>query len=178
MIKLPNYHKSLDVLHFGCEEPRAYFIPFESEEASKSVYREDSIFYKTLSGTWDFKWYPSVSEVEGELCPEMPSDFDKLDVPMNWQMALDRGYDVPNYTNVNYPYPVDPPHVPDMNPCGLYRRYFTVTEEMIAGKETFLNFEGVDSCQSPFSMKDILATGFVTITKPFHTEGLFEGYGC
>ena len=146
MIKLPNYHKSLDVLHYGCEAPRAYFIPFESEEASADLRRETSAFFKTLNGTWDFKWYPCVSEVSGEDCPELPADFDKLDVPMNWQMALDRGYDVPNYTNVNYPYPVDPPHVPDQNPCGLYRRFFTVTEEMIAEKETFLNFEGVDSC--------------------------------
>ena len=51
---------------------------------------------------------------------------------MNWQVMTDRGYDVPNYTNVNYPFPVDPPHVPDSNPCGLYRRFFTVTEEMLA----------------------------------------------
>ena len=146
MLKLPNYHKSLEVLHFGCEEPRAYFVPFESEAASESPRRETSAFFKSLNGTWDFKWYPSVREVAGEDCPQLPEIFDKLDVPMNWQMALDRGYDVPNYTNVNYPIPVDPPHVPDQNPCGLYRRYFTVTEEMIADKETFINFEGVDSC--------------------------------
>lgn len=146
MIKLQNYHKSLDVLHYNCEEPRAYFIPFESENATLSEHRETSAFFKSLNGTWDFKWYPSVYEVEGISVPEMPENADKLDVPMSWQVALGRGYDVPNYTNVNYPYPVDPPHVPDQNPCGLYRRFFTVTEEMMAGKELYLNFEGVDSC--------------------------------
>ena len=144
MIKLPNYHKSLDVLHYGCEAPRAYFIPFESEEASADLRRETSAFFKTLNGTWDFKWYPCVSEVSGEDCPELPADFDKLDVPMNWQMALDRGYDVPNYTNVNYPIPVDPPYVPDENPCALYVRDFTVPASM-KGRKAYLNFEGVDS---------------------------------
>ncbi len=146
MLKLPNYHKSLEVLHMGCEEPRAYFIPFESEEKCASKYREDSAFFKTLCGTWDFKWYKNISEVAGIDCPALPAEFDKLDVPMNWQVALGRGYDMPNYTNVNYPIPVDPPHVPDNNPVGLYRRYFTVTEEMLNGKDVFINFEGVDSC--------------------------------
>ncbi len=70
---------------------------------------------------------------------------DKLTVPMNWQMMLDRGYDVPNYTNVNYPYPVDPPYVPDDNPCGLYVRDFTLPAHA-DGKKIYINFEGVDSC--------------------------------
>ncbi len=146
MLKIPNYHKSLEVLHMGCEEPHAYFIPFESEDGCNSRYREDSAFFKTLCGTWDFKWYKNISEVAGIDCPVIPTECDKLDVPMNWQVALGRGYDVPNYTNVNYPIPIDPPHVPDSNPVGLYRRFFTVTEEMLRGKEVFINFEGVDSC--------------------------------
>ena len=147
MLKLPDYHKSPDVLHFGCEEPRAYFIPFESENATLSERRENSAFFKTLCGTWDFKWYPDIYAVDGTDVPVFPSEgADKLDVPMNWQVMTDRGYDVPNYTNVNYPFPVDPPHVPDSNPCGLYRRFFTVTEEMLTNKSVYLNFEGVDSC--------------------------------
>ncbi|MBR2474378.1 MAG: DUF4981 domain-containing protein [Clostridia bacterium] len=146
MLKLPNYHKALDVLHYNCEEPRAYFIPFESESATLSNRRETSKFFKSLCGTWDFKWYSSVNEVEGVSAPEMPENSDKLDVPMNWQAALGRGYDVPHYTNISYPIPLDPPRVPDENPCGLYRRFFTLTEEMLSGKEVYLNFEGVDSC--------------------------------
>ena len=56
---------------------------------------------------------------------------DKLTVPMNWQMELGRGYDVPNYTNANYPSPCDPPHVPDDVPCGLYIRDFSVPAEVL-----------------------------------------------
>ncbi len=146
MLKLPNYHKSLSTLHYGCEAPRAYFIPFESEAATLSERREDSAFFKSLCGTWDFKWYPSVEDVAGTDAPEMPAEHDTLDVPMNWQMALGRGYDVPQYTNIRYPIPIDPPNVPKDNPCGLYRRYFTVTDDMISDKNVFINFEGVDSC--------------------------------
>lgn len=147
MVKLQNYHKSLERLHVGCEAPRAYFIPFHDEKSAVSERREDSHYFKSLCGAWDFKWYPSVYEVEGTDVPFFPSEgFDKLDVPMNWQVALGRGYDVPNYTNINYPIPVDPPHVPDDDPVGLYRRFFTVTEEMIADKDVMINFEGVDSC--------------------------------
>ncbi|MBP5230096.1 MAG: DUF4981 domain-containing protein, partial [Clostridia bacterium] len=54
-----------------------------------------------------------------------------------------RGYDVPNYTNIKYPYPVDPPRVPDRNPCGLYCR--KVTLPRIEGKVIFVT-EGIDSC--------------------------------
>ena len=71
---------------------------------------------------------------------------DTMTVPMNWQMALDRGYDVPNYTNVNYPIPFDPPYVPTENPCGLYIRDIEIDGTTLAEKELYLNFEGVDSC--------------------------------
>ena len=79
-----------------------------------------------------------------DVCDLSTEGSDKLTVPMSWQMALGRGYDVPNYTNVNYPIPYDPPFVPDENPCGLYSRKFTVPAAM-AGKKIYLNFEGVDS---------------------------------
>ncbi len=146
MLKLQDYHKSKEHLHIGCEKPRSYFIPFESERSTLSERREDSKFFKTLCGTWDFKWYKSVSEVTGEDVPEMPCEHDTLDVPMSWQMKTDRGYDVPQYTNIKYPFPANPPHVPAENPCGLYRRFFTVTADMLKGKEIYINFEGVDSC--------------------------------
>jgi len=69
MIKLPDYHKSLDVLHYNCEEPRAYFVPFSDKKSADSEKREDSVYFKTLCGTWDFKWYPSVYSVEGTTVP-------------------------------------------------------------------------------------------------------------
>ena len=140
-----DYHKSLSHLHVGCEAPRAYYIPFAtSEEASVGV-RDYSPYFKTLIGTWDFKFYKSVTEVPDPRITEIVFE-DKLDVPMNWQNALGRGYDGIQYTNVDYPFPMDPPHVPAENPAGLYSRSFILDASDIDGKDVMLNFEGVDSC--------------------------------
>lgn len=140
------YHKSLDVLHYGCERPRAYFIPCESESSALADNRDASAYFKNLCGEWRFKWFENDSCIADGEHPMMPEEHDRITVPMSWQNALGRGYDVPNYTNVNYPYPVDPPHVPDDNPCALYERDFTLASEQINGKDVFINFEGVDSC--------------------------------
>lgn len=139
-LNIPNYHQSTETLHVGCEKPRAYFVPFPCGCASKNGERGESTFFKSLCGEWNFKFFKSVNDV----CDLSTEGSDKLTVPMSWQMALGRGYDVPNYTNVNYPIPYDPPFVPDENPCGLYSRKFTVPAAM-AGKKIYLNFEGVDS---------------------------------
>lgn len=147
MIKLPDYHKSLDILHYGCEEPRAYFIPYQDEPTAE-LDRSESRYFHSLCGEWDFRFHSSLIDVEDGFYAEdfeIDSAYDKIKVPMNWQMVLDKDYDKPNYTNINYPFPLDPPHVPDENPCGIYLRDFDVDENMIA-RDLFLNFEGVDSC--------------------------------
>lgn len=146
MINIPKYYCDPKTLHVGCEEPRTYFIPYRDEEGTK-LPRENSPYFHSLCGEWDFKYYASLADVEDDFLKEdfTPDGFDKIKVPMNWQMALDRDYDKPNYTNVAYPIPLDPPFVPDENPCGLYYRTFEVSEEM-SRKDLFLNFEGVDSC--------------------------------
>jgi len=145
-LNLPRYFEDPSTLHVGCEAPRTYFVPYESEAAAASDNRASSRYFKSLCGEWNFRWYPRLSAVCDFTAPGFTTEgMDKLTVPMNWQVALDRGYDVPNYTNVNYPYPVDPPFVPDNNPCGLYIRDFTVPAHA-ADKRVYMNFEGVDSC--------------------------------
>ena len=65
--------------------------------------------------------------------------YTSIPVPGCWQ---NYGYDRHQYTNTRYPFPFDPPYVPEENPCGSYRRWFELTEEE-AASESFLNFEGV-----------------------------------
>ena len=139
------FYRQLENLHIGCEKPRAYFIPFSSEE-SASLPREKSDRFFSLGGEWDFAFFKNVEELELEqenftstvICP------DKIDVPSCWQLYLGRGYDVPNYINQDYPYPVDPPHLPDVIPCGFYRRNADFTKK--EDKRYYINFEGVSSC--------------------------------
>jgi len=146
-MKLPNYHENLEIFHLNCEKPHSYFIPYHDAAAAKADDRASSAFFKSLCGDWDFKWYPCPADVCDFTSPDFDrSNMDKLVVPMNWQVALGRGYDVPNYTDSAYPFPYDRPYVPDDNPCGLYIRDFNLTEAQIDGKKVFLNFEGVDSC--------------------------------
>ena len=62
-LNVPDYHKSLEKLHVGCEEPRAYFIPYENTEKAKTDNRASSAYVKSLCGTWDFQYYSSVTDV-------------------------------------------------------------------------------------------------------------------
>ena len=66
-----------------------------------------------------------------------------MTVPGHWVL---QGHGAPAYTNVLYPFPVDPPRVPDENPTGDHRRVFDLPEDWPAGGESVLRFEGVESC--------------------------------
>ena len=141
------YHKTIEYLHIGCDKPRAYFVPYHSDAAAKSANRAASSRFLSLCGEWSFRYYKSVNDVEDFTAPNYSAEgADRLPVPMSWQYALGRGYDTPHYTNVNYPFPVDPPHVPDDNPCGLYERNFFVDADTLSERDVKLVFEGVDSC--------------------------------
>lgn len=77
---------------------------------------EGNAQYMLLNGQWRFAYYPCDIDV-----PETITQWDSVSVPSCWQL---QGYENPNYTNINYPYPCDPPYVPDANPCGVYEREF------------------------------------------------------
>ncbi len=141
-----SYHKSHDVLHIGCEKPRAYFIPYDTEDKAIAGNRADSANFVSLCGEWSFKFYPTPADIDDFRSDGFSLDgADSIAVPRSWQTVLGKGYDTPNYTNVRYPFPFDPPHVPAQNPSALYSRNFNVAEGLL-DKEIYINFEGVDSC--------------------------------
>lgn len=125
--------------------PRAYFVPFETAEKAAED-REGSAYFTALNGEWDFAFFPNVEElaIEDENFTQTVKCPDKMPVPFCWELMLGKGYDVPNYINQDYPYPVDPPYLPDVIPCGFYRR--TKTVKKLSGKKYYINFEGVASC--------------------------------
>ena len=141
------YHLTPDALHVGCVEPHAYLIPYQSPEAAETDDRTQSDRFVSLCGEWQFRWFPSARELGDALSAEADTGaWDRLTVPMSWQFQLDRPYDKPQYTNVLYPIPVDPPHVPAENPCGLYRHTLNVDADALEKYDLRLHFEGVDSC--------------------------------
>ena len=130
------YQKSEDV---NVLNPRAYYIPFTDKDKAFSPRRE-SESYIDLNGEW------SVQEYETPM--DVPDDFyhiwsyvDTVNVPSCLQIA---GYDHMQYTNVNYPFPDNPPFVPNVNPTYNYVKWFDLENQMEGRK--YLCFEGVDSC--------------------------------
>jgi beta-galactosidase len=97
-----------------------------------------------LNGPWRFRLAAGLADLSGGFeRPEFDdSGWAELVVPSCWQMA---GYGAPAYTNVTYPFAVDPPRVPDANPTGEYRRRFAVPDGF-ALPHAVLRFDGVDSC--------------------------------
>lgn len=130
-------YESLKKFSENREPQRAYYIPYESLEKALEGKKENSSYYKLLNGRWNFAYFARDIDV-----PESISAWDTVSVPSCWQTL---GYEPPVYTNVNYPYPVDAPYVPDDNPCGVYNRSFEIGEEW-NGRETYIVFEGVSSC--------------------------------
>ncbi len=117
------YYENPERTHKNRLPQRSYYIP------------EGKATYTLLNGTWDFGYFEN-----GDLAPFDTKLNDKTEVPSCWQI---KGYENPNYTNQNYPYPCDQPFVPDINPCGIYRRDFDIEDTSL---KTYLVFEGVSSC--------------------------------
>ena len=98
-----------------------------------------------LSGDWRFRWSPRADAPLDFTSPGYDDgSWATLPVPSHWQL---HGYGAPAYTNVHYPFPVDPPRVPTDNPAGDYRVAFTVPAGWLEpGRRVLLRFDGVDSC--------------------------------
>ena len=117
---------------------RAYYIPYDSLQKALSGVRADSSYYRLLNGEWDFAWFAN----EAEVCdPLAVSNFGTIAVPSCWEA---KGFGEPGYQNVEFPFPLDPPFVPDDNPCGVYRREFKI-DSTWTGRKTYVVFEGVSS---------------------------------
>ncbi len=111
----------------GALPPRAYF---QSNAPTLS-----------LNGSWRFHLSSGLHDAPDgiELDSFDDSSWSSLPVPSNWQL---HGHGKPAYTNVSYPFPIDPPYVPSDNPTGDYRVTFSVPWD----GPTSLRFDGIDSC--------------------------------
>ena len=135
MNNLPKYFENIE--NINIEPYRCYFVPFDIEDKC-SLNRENSSRFTSLNGEWQICDYPSFYD--------LPKDFlDKnleknIEVPSCLQL---NGFDNPQYTNQNYPFAFNPPHVPNLNPTFHYRKTVNVN---LDENDRFLVFEGVDSC--------------------------------
>ena len=141
---VPRYYENLNVLHENTMPARAYYIPASRRMDNLVEHREESDRMQLLNGTWKFQYFNSIYDIQDSFFEKNydTENFDEIQVPSVWQMA---GYDTHQYTNIRYPFPFDPPYVPQDIPCGAYVHNFEYSRDEKASK-AFLNFEGVDSC--------------------------------
>jgi beta-galactosidase/beta-glucuronidase len=133
--------ENLQVLHRNRERERAHYIPYSTVSTAWVNQKEHSERFQSLNGTWKFAYYHSPLEVPEDFYHLDKLLWDEIMVPSNWQM---QGYGSPHYTNKNYPFPIDSPHIPTENPTGVYWREFVIDESWDS-EQIFLRFEGVDS---------------------------------
>ena len=176
---VPRYYENLSVLHENTMPARAYYIPSSKRMDNLVEHREESDRMQLLNGTWKFQYFNSIYDIQDSFFEKNydTENFDEIQVPSVWQMA---GYDTHQYTNIRYPFPFDPPYVPQDIPCGAYVHNFEYSRDEKASK-AFLNFEGIDSCfyvwlngsyigysqvshmTSEFDVTDVLQDGMNTV---------------
>ena len=136
------FWKDPKAMHVGTVRERAYFIPYESKEATDHL-REKSAYFTDLTGEYAFRYFDTVQHVDAALLRDTAplDEWDSIPVPSVWQT---QGYDVSPYINVGFTVMYRPPHLPGMDPAGLYAKDFAFTPR--PGKRYELTFEGADSC--------------------------------
>jgi beta-galactosidase len=119
------------------EKPRAHFIAFDNEK--------NNSLCKSLNGNWKF-WYQDKPEnfpAQFHTPSFNDANWKNIVVPSNWEI---QGFGIPIYTNINYPFPKNPPYINhDYNPVGIYRTTFTMDENWNQ-KEVLLHFASVTGC--------------------------------
>ena len=141
---VPRYYEDLHMLHENTMPDRCYYIPASTRMDCLVEEREKSDRLQMLNGNWKFKFYRSIYDLETPFfnIGFNTDGYEEVTVPGVWQ---NYGYDIHQYVNIRYPFPVDPPYVPQENPCAAYIYHFFYQKDQNAPK-AFLEFEGVDSC--------------------------------
>lgn len=108
---VPRYYEDLEILHDNTMPARAYYIPASKKMDDLIEHRETSDRFQLLDKNWKFQYFESIYDVKDRFFETGydTSGFEDLDVLHAWQLF---GHDVPQYTNIRYPFPFDPPYVP------------------------------------------------------------------
>lgn len=173
-----NNYRDFKIISDNRLKPRTYFIPFSKEtDARKATilnrrYVSDRV--KCLNGEWDFKYFPRCDELPRNFDTEK-IEFDKVNVPSVWQLT---GYEPPFYTNVKYPFKVNPPHVSSGSVEGTYREDIN-GDTYVVGKKQY-NSVGVyrrkievDNLEKVY----ILSFFGVMSCVELYINGRYVGYG-
>ena len=144
------------VFRMNKEPAHATVMPFPNVKAAVKKVRSASEWCQSLNGDWRFAHFGRPDLVEAGVEEERFNDasWATIPVPSNWQL---HGYGRPLYVNITYPFHRDPPTVmrtppghftnfaeDRRNEVGVYRTEFELPSSW-TGRETFIEFQGVDS---------------------------------
>jgi beta-galactosidase len=126
---------------------RATAYPYPNPRAARANSREASPWFLSLDGEWDFHLAHRPEDVSADFiqpgfAAPADSSWMKIPVPGNW--TLHNTFDRPHYTNVQMPFPDEPPHVPEQNPTGCYRTTLELPETW-RDRRIVLHFGGAES---------------------------------
>jgi len=155
------------ILQINTLKPRAWYIPFTHPDEPIPDYPNNSKNVISLNGTWHFQFYESPPFVPDSIKYHRwnTGEGHPIPVPSCWEL---QGYNRPQYLNVQYPFPVDPPFVPNENPTGGYQKSFQIPDEW-RGKDIILTLLGVSSAHEVY-----LNDKFVGASKGSHLTSEYQ----
>jgi len=131
-------------LQINALPPHAQMMTYPSAEAARVDDERQSEWYYSLNGSWKFHWSknPASRPLDFHQRDFDDSAWGTIPVPSNWQT---HGHGIPIYTNVKYPFTVNPPRAPrEFNPVGSYRHRFNLPVDWDK-RRTLIHFAGVNS---------------------------------
>lgn len=136
-----NEWENPDRFHLNQLKPHVPFMLYTNQQDALKDDYGASPYHRSLNGKWKFHY--------ADKYPQRPMDFystqlndagwAQIDVPSNWEL---KGFGLPIYTNIIYPFPKNPPFVGADNPVGTYRKRFSVPKEW-GNKQIILHFGSI-----------------------------------
>ena len=147
------YWQDVNVVQVNKEQPRTQFMTYETKNEALNNRFEDSKYYISLNGTWDFYFVDSHKQLPENITDSTVTmdNWSKIEVPGNWEI---QGYGTALY--VNHPYEfvernpktrfpkMAPPYLPEENPVGVYRRDIDIPQDW-DNRDIFLSIDGAKS---------------------------------
>ena len=126
------------------EKPHATSMIFTNAADVKADDYSKSPFFQSLNGTWKFVYTDKYANRPTDFYQTNLDDakWNDIPVPSNWEL---KGFGIPIYTNIIYPFPKNPPFIGDNNPVGTYRKQFVVPDGW-DGKDILLHFGSITGC--------------------------------
>ena len=132
------------IFQINKEAPKAQFERYPNSTTALQENQDQNPYQQSLNGPWQFHWVkkPADRPIDFYKNDFKTDHWDNIQVPSNWEL---KGYGIPIYTNIEYPFPKNPPFIPhEYNPVGSYVKQVDLPEAWLE-REVFLCFEGVRS---------------------------------